>query len=184
MSGSVRHPEEEVLEEYASLRTSRPDIEEHLRNCPECRSTVRALQSVGKALRALPREYPGKHLTEAVLRRAGIDPGSPKLDAMLAILAGTFCLLFLSAMVLGVFLLTGVVSLDDVHAGPAVVEQQWLAGWAAFSGWVGARLDRLAQLLPSATHGRAAVAACLVVAALLLVDVVLGRRIVRGRHES
>lgn len=155
-------------------------LEAHLKACEPCALRRRDLERVGSALRRIPVERAPDGLPAAVLSRLGIGRTHSLLFTLLEHAALGLGMVIVLGTVLAAFLLSGVITTEQVRGGGSVVQE----GFASAGGWIGgvaaAMSDGLRTYAPFLADTRAAGITASVLAVLGLLagaDRVLGRRV-------
>jgi hypothetical protein len=103
-----------------------------VRECPLCRSHYEFLLRFDGAVRSLPLAEAGAGFTDAVMSRLDLSLPAPRGFRFVTWMACQACLFVVAALMVGVFMLTGLIQPEQVRAGKGVL---------------GEALDRLAPLL-------------------------------------
>lgn len=155
-------------------------LEAHLVVCDACAGRRRDLERVSSALRRLPVERAPGGMPAAVLTRLGIARSQSLLFTLLEHAALGLGMLMVLGTVLGAFLLSGVITTDQVRAGGSVVQE----GFASAGGWIGGAaaamshgLRTYAPFLADTQAAGITMSVVVVLALLAGADRVLGRRV-------
>ena len=159
----------------------RERVDGHLRLCRTCRSTHHALAEVDRALRSLPVERLDPAFTRKVMSRIPLVHKAPFAFRLLENLAPLFALFVVVAVLLTIFVMSGVIDVRQVSEGQNKI-QEFFAGSASvvgsgvssFSAW-------LAEYAPFAFGaGSLGITGSIfaVVLTLALLDRVLSRKLV------
>lgn len=161
---------------------------EHVAGCPACTIRVRDLERIGTALRGFPLSAAPRELSAVVLGRLGIQHRDSFLFRVLERAALGVGMLIVLGTVAAVFLVSGVITTEQVTEGGTTLGT-WFAAAGGWIGGAGALLTQgIERFAPFLADARAAgiTASMLAVAALLAgADRIFGRRIPdRGRPSA
>ena len=174
-----QHPTDQQLQEYMDARHAVPGVREHLQSCPHCRQVLRVMARVEHGLKTLPPERTGEQFTESILARLQPGSSSPLLFRLLGSIASLVGLFLVLAVMLGVFLFTGVIEMGPVTEGGTKAQQVFQEAGGVVSAQVGAFTALLKEYLPFA-FGTGSIGitlvVLLVVSALAIADRVFGKR--------
>lgn len=175
----TQHPTDEQIQEYIDARHAVPEVKEHMESCSRCRQVLRVMARVEHGLKTLPPERTREQFTESILARLRPGSSSPLLFRLLGSVASLVGLFIVLAVMLGVFLFTGVIEMGQVTEGGTKAQQIFQEAGGVVSAQVGALTALLKEYLPFA-FGSGSIGitrvVLLVVSALAVADRVFGRR--------
>ncbi len=129
MTESPEHISSGKLHQYidgALADAGRQAVATHLDACPACRAAWSGFVRIDGSLKHLPLEKAPRSLTASVMDRLNLAPQRDRAFVLLTHTGTVFAFLVVAAILIGVFLWTGVIDLGGGESDPGT------------SGWVGA----------------------------------------------
>ena len=170
----------QALADGALGGTEEASARAHVRTCPRCSQILKRFEAFDRSMRGLPLERAPESLTRSVMRGIGIAPGTSLFVRAVGVLPYLFGLLVVLAVMLTVYVSTGVVSRPvSSRVGSLVAETS-----APVRKAVGEGVDTfmelgrgLAQLLEARGIMAAAVPVLVVLVLVAFVDRFWGKRL-------
>jgi hypothetical protein len=179
MNSITQHPGDDALQAFIDDRNAAPGVREHLEVCPRCREITRMLGRLDTGLRELPLERTASSFTEDVMARIGPGGSASTAFRILGSIVHLLGLFAVLAVMVAIFLYTGVLEVGQVQEGGTAVQKLMESSGGAVSGGLAAFSAFVRRALPFAFLGKSGVISLLmviVVACLAAADRVLGRR--------
>jgi predicted anti-sigma-YlaC factor YlaD len=135
MTESPEHISSGILHQYIDGTLADPDLRAvatHLDGCPACRAAWAAFVRIDGSLKHLPLEKAPRSLTASVMDRLNLTPRRDRAYVLLTHTGTVFAFLVVAAILIGVFLWTGVIDPGGGESDPGTPE------------WLGAAGDTLA----------------------------------------
>jgi hypothetical protein len=124
------------------------EIDLHIRTCQECRSKLRALQQLDRALEQLPLERTSDDFTGRVMRQLGIKESPSFACLVLKNLAPLVALLIIAGVIVSVMNVSGVSQSPSVRQGVEATQSVYngvgsglAIGVTEVNGWMGKYLS-------------------------------------------
>ncbi len=156
-------------------------MRKHLRECLVCAGNYNSALKVHSVAKRLPLESASADLTQRVLSTLGIAPKSSFLFRLLEKSAYIFGLILVLGVMATVFILTGVVEMQQIQAGVSPAQKVFSQTGSAIAGGVGWFSQILKEYLPFAFSSATmaiSVFTAIVVSMLAIADRFVGRKIV------
>jgi anti-sigma factor RsiW len=112
----------------ALAETDRRAVTLHLDACRTCRAAWVGFSRLDGSLKRMPREHASPSLAATVMNRLNITPPRDSAYALLKHTGTVFAFLVVAAILIGVFLWTGVITLGGGETDPGIT------GWFAAAG--------------------------------------------------
>jgi len=175
------HISGERLQEYVDgvLPTDEQEqVTIHLRSCCLCKDSHEALVAVDQALRSLPVENVSPAFTRSVMEKLPLVRKAPVSFRILEKFASLFALFLVLAILATVFVLTGVVDLQQVNQGQTQLEEFLSGPMTTVGSGIAAFSNALAKYVPFA-FGSGSIGITWTIVAVVISLALLDRIIVR-----